>query len=67
MRVDFNGIVKSTKGLTKNAAVFVSKNKHAFIEGGLAGVLGAVGIDSFMNIKKKTVYIRRKFKNRMLK
>ena len=52
MRVDFNGIVKSTKGLAKNAAVFVSKNKHAFIEGGLAGVLGAVGIDSFMKEKK---------------
>ena len=52
MRVDFNGKVKSTKGLAKNAAVFVSKNKHAFIEGGLAGVLGAVGIDSFMKEKK---------------
>ena len=42
MRVDFNGIVKSTKGLAKNAAVFVSKNKHALIEGGLAGALAVI-------------------------
>ena len=42
MRVDFNGIVKSTKGLAKNAAVFVSKNKHALIEGGLHSELKAI-------------------------
>ena len=52
MRVDINSIVKSAKGLAKNATGFVSKNKHALIEGGLAGALGAVGIDSLVKEKK---------------
>lgn len=68
MRIDINSIVKSTKGLAKNAVGFISKNIHAFIEGGLAGALGAVGIDSFIKEKKhkeKIVCIRKRFKSKM--
>lgn len=55
MRVDINSIVKSAKGLAKNAAGFVSKNKHALIEGGLAGALGVVlkdAVDEAEELKK---------------
>ena len=42
MRVDINSIVKSAKGLAKNAARFVSKNKHAYVEGVLHSELKAI-------------------------
>lgn len=42
MRVDIISIVKSAKGLAKNATGFVSKNKHAYVEGVLHSELKAI-------------------------
>lgn len=52
MRIDFNSILKGAKGLANNAAQFGSENKHALIEGGLAGLLTYVGIGSYLKEKK---------------
>lgn len=52
VRINFNSIIKNAKELANNAARFASKNKHALIEGGLAGLLTYVGIDSRLKEKK---------------